>query len=260
LNTKNCTTLITGGLGGIGFALAKEAAKDKNSIVLVQRSQNEQANQELLNLGAKSVVQIQKDFTKDDAVQSLIKELKDQEIEVDILINNAGILTGGLIEEQKDEDISRMLDVNLKSLILLSKAFIPQMLKRKKGKIVNNASVSGVMCIPCASTYAASKAGVVSFTKCIKQELEGTGVSTLVMITPGIKTEMYDEIKNLYSGHLKLDFLSAISPEEWAKKVWTCVQKDDEEILPNGSNRVGLWLSKYMPKVFESQIGRHFSR
>jgi len=260
METKNCTTLITGGLGGIGFALAKEAAKAKNHLVLVQRSQSDDATEELLNLGAKSVIQIQKDFTDDDSVSSLMKELSEKNLNVDILINNAGVLTGGLIEEQKDEDISKMLDVNLRTVILLSKAFIPQMLKRKKGKIVNNASVSGVMCIPCASTYAASKAGVVSFTKCIKQELDGTGVSTLTMITPGIKTDMYDEIKNLYSDHLQLDFLKAIPPEEWAKKVWTAIEDDDEKVLPSGSNRFGLIAAKFFPNVFEGQIGKYFSR
>lgn len=260
MKTKNCTTLITGGLGGIGFALAKEAAKDNNQIILVQRSQSEEATEELLELGAKSVLQIQKDFTKSDAISSLMKELEEKNIDVDILINNAGVLTGGLIEEQTDEDITRMLDVNLKSLILLSKAFIPKMLKRKKGKIVNNSSVSGVMCIPCASTYAASKSGVVSFTKCIRQELEKTGVTTLLMLTPGIKTEMYDEIKKLYDGHLDLDFLSAIPAEEWADKVWKAIKNDDEEVLPSGSNRIGLWLAKHTPKVFEGQMSRYFSR
>ena len=260
MKTQNCTTLITGGLGGIGFALAKEAAKDHNNIVLVQRSQSKEATEELLKMGAASVLQIQKDFTNNDAISSLVKELDEKSIDVDILINNAGMLTGGLIEEQKDEDISRMLDVNLKALILLTKAFIPKMLKKKKGKIVNNSSVSGVMCIPCASTYAASKAGVVSFTKCIRQELEKTGVSTLLMITPGIKTDMYDEIKNLYSEHMDLDFMSAMPPEEWAEKVWKAIRDDDEEVLPSGSNRIGLWLSKHTPKVFESQISRYFSR
>lgn len=260
MNTKNKTTLITGGLGGIGYALAKEAARDNNELVLVQRSQNEKASEELLSLGAKSVLQIQKDFSKPDSVSSLMTELNEKNIEVDILINNAGVLTGGLIEKQTDEHIVRMLDVNLKTVILLSKAFIPQMLSRKIGKIVNNASVSGVMCIPCASTYAASKAGVVSFTKCIRQELTGTGVSTLTMITPGIKTEMYDEIKNLYSDHLKLDFLSAQPPEEWASKVWKGIKDDDEEVLPSGSNRFGLIAAKFAPKVFEGQISKYFSR
>jgi short-subunit dehydrogenase len=260
MKTKDCTTLITGGLGGIGFALAKEAARDNNQIILVQRSQSDKATDELLDLGAKSVLQIQKDFTKDDAIPSLMKEIGDKGFEVDILINNAGMLTGGLIEDQKDEDIVRMLDVNLKSLILLSKAFIPQMLKRKKGKIVNNSSVSGVMCIPCASTYAASKSGVVSFTKCNRQELDKTGVTTLLMLTPGIKTDMYDEIKTLYDGHLDLDFLTAMPPEEWAEKVWKAIKNDDEEVLPSGSNRIGLWLAKHIPKVFEGQMSKYFSR
>ena len=260
MDTKNKTTLITGGLGGIGYALAKEASRDNNTVVLVQRSKSEEAEKELLGLGAKEVFQIQKDLSQNDAVSTLVSELDKKSIDVDILINNAGLLTGGLIEDQKDEDISQMLDVNLKALILLSKALIPKMIKKKSGKIVNNSSVSGIMCIPCASTYAASKAGVVSFTKCIKQELKPAGVSTLIMLTPGIKTKMYDDIKNLYSGHLKLDFLSAMSPEEWAGKVWNAIKNDDDEITPTGSNKIGLLAAKYAPSVFEKQISRYFSR
>ena len=258
MKTQNCTTLITGGLSGIGLALAKQAAKDNNHLILVQRSRKDEITEELMKLGAQSVKQIQKDLSQSDSVEALMKELEG--VDVDILINNAGVLTGGLIEEQADEDIIRMLDVNLKALILLTKAYVPRMLKRKKGKIVNNSSVSGVMCIPCASTYAASKSGVVSFTKCIRQELENTGVSTLIMLTPGIKTDMYDEIKNLYSGHLDLDFLSAIPADEWAKRVWRAIKNDDEEVLPAGSNRIGLWLAKHTPKVFEGQISKYFSR
>ena len=260
MNTKNKTTLITGGLGGIGYALAKEASKDKNTVVLVQRSKSDEAEKELLNLGAAKVFQIQKDLSQTDAISTLVSELEEKNIDVDILINNAGLLTGGLIEEQKDEDISKMLDVNLKALILLTKAFVPKMLKKKSGKIVNNSSVSGVMCIPCASTYAASKAGVVSFTRCIKQELKNTGVSTLIMLTPGIQTKMYDDIKNLYSEHLKLDFLTAISAEEWAGKVWIAIKNDDDEITPTGSNKIGLWASKFAPSMFEKQVSKYFKR
>ena len=254
------TCLITGGLRGIGFALAKEASNDKAHLVLVQRSDDKEAVEELKKLGAKSVTVIQKDLSKDSSISELMKELDEKNIDVDILINNAGLLTGGLIEEQKDEDIVKVLDVNLKALILLSKAFIPKMLKKKSGKIVNNSSVSGVMCIPCASTYAAAKSGVVSFTKCIRQELENTGVTTLLMYTPGIDTEMYEDIKKLYGEHMDLDFLSSIKPEDWAKKVWSAVKDDDDEVLPSGSGRVGLWVSRHLPKVFEGQMQKYFKR
>lgn len=254
------TCLITGGLSGIGLALAKEACLDKMHLVLVQRSDDPKAVADLKKRGAASVTVIQKDLSQNNSIKELMSEIDAKKIDVDVLVNNAGLLTGGLIEDQKDEDIIKMLDVNLKALIILSKAFVPRMLKKKSGKIVNNSSVSGVMCIPCASTYAAAKSGVVSFTKCIRQELENTGVSTLLMYTPGIDTNMYKDIEKLYGEHMDLDFLTSIKPEAWAKKVWQAVKDDDDEVLPSGSGRVGLWISRHLPKVFEGQMQKYFNR
>lgn len=98
--TKNKTTLITGGISGIGRAIAKKAAQDNNILVLVQRSHSDTIEKELKDLGAKKVYQIQKDLSELENIEELVKELEDRKIEVDVLINNAGLLTGGLIEKQ----------------------------------------------------------------------------------------------------------------------------------------------------------------
>lgn len=258
--TKSKTILITGGNSGIGKSIARQAAKDKNKIYLVQRSHSDSIEKELLDLGATSVEQIKKDLSQFEDIKSLVSELEQRKINIDILVNNAGLLTGGLIEEQDPDQIFKMLDVNLKAVILLTRLLLPQMLQRKTGKIVNNASVSGKMFMPCASTYAASKAGVVAFTESIRQELEGTGVSTLLLITPGVKTDMYDDITDQYGKHLDLSFLKSMPADDWAEQIWKALKNDEARLLPSGSERVGVWLATYAPSLFEKSIGRYFNR
>ncbi len=257
-NTLNKTTLITGGITGIGKAIAEQAAKDKNTLVLVQRRSSDSIVSELKKLGAKDVIQLQYDLSELANIKKLVQDLKTRNLEIDILINNAGLLTGGLLEKQDPDKIHQMLNVNLSAVIILSRLLLPSMLQRKTGKIVNNASVSGKMFIPCASTYAASKAGIVAFTDSIRQELVGTGVSTLLLITPGVKTDMYDDITNQYGDSMDLSFLKSIPASDWAVQVWQAIRSDQADLMPSGTERVGVWLATHIPSLFEKSIKKYF--
>ena len=104
-------------------------------------------------------------------------------------MNNAGLMTGGLLEEQDLDGIYAMFQVNLVGVVHLTQAVLPGMIERGLGKVVNNASISGYAYFPAATTYAASKAGVVAFTESLRRELKGTGVTTLHLVTPGVDTE-----------------------------------------------------------------------
>lgn len=170
-------------------------------------------------------------------------------MKVDILFNNAGLLTGGLIESQSIDEIYSMFQVNLNALVHLTRAIIPEMVKRGRGKLINNSSVSAFMHFPCASTYAASKAAVVAFTDCIEAELNGTGVSTLCLVTPGIKTRMFDEIETKYS----------ISTEEYAIKIRSAIESDDKYLFPGGATAVGLWLARYFNPIFLAAVKKNFA-
>lgn len=257
-DTLGKTTLITGGLSGIGKSLAEKAAKDKNKLILVQRRSSDTIEAELKKLGAIEVIQLQYDLSELENIKELVKDLEQKKLEVDILINNAGLLTGGLIEKQDPDKIYQMLNVNLSAVILLTRLLLPSMLKRKTGRIINNASVSGKMFMPCASTYAASKAGVVAFTDSIRQELQGTGVSTLLLITPGVKTDMYDDIKNQYGDSMDLSFLRSIPAADWADQVWGAVKSNQDTLMPSGTERVGVWLATHAPSLFEKSIKKYF--
>lgn len=219
MNIKAARIAVTGGNRGIGLAFAEMVAAEGAHVVMVSRSLDENLKKNLLKKGALSVTLVKADLSTREAVQSLSEELV--KMEIDILFNNAGLLTGGLIEEQSLDEIYAMFQVNLNALIHLTRAVIPGMIQRGRGKIINNSSVSAFMHFPCASTYAASKAAVVAFTDCIEMELAGTGVSTLCLITPGIKTRMFDEIEIKYakiSKFLRILFLPRNMPKRFVSR------------------------------------------
>ena len=123
------------------------------------------------------------------------------------------------------------------------------------------ASVSAVMHFPCASTYAASKAAVLAFTNCLRAELKGTGVSTLVLLTPGIDTRMFQDIPNRYGKNLDMDFLGkGMPPSKYAKIIREAILEDIEVLKPHGFSGFALNFAQHMPRVFEQVAKNKFKR
>jgi len=259
MKVENKNVYITGSNRGIGLALAKQAAKQKNHLNLVNRSSLSKKDlDELKSLGALTVNEISLDLMKKESISEFIDSLKDKQ--VDVFINNAGLLSGGLIENQDINDIYNMFQVNVNAVVQICQGLVPIMTKQKSGCIVNNASVSGKMFFPCASTYAASKAAIVAFTESIAQELEPTGVKTMTMITPGVKTDMYDDISNLYGDNLDLDFMSSIPAAEWANQVFKSLENGDRICWPKGASRVGVWVGHHIPSLMRRVVRPKFKR
>lgn len=248
---------ITGANRGIGEAFAKQCAIEKTNLFLVIRNVDENLKSELLKLGAVSVQFIEADLSNQPEVDQLCEKLKFTQI--DVFFNNAGLLTGGLLEDQKISDIQKMLQVNVNALIQLTHAVLPQMLKQKSGKIINHGSVSSIMHLPCASTYSAAKAAVWAFTDCLEQELKGTGVSTLCLLTPGIRTRMFAQIDEMYSKNVKVP-KDALSPDVYAEKILNAVKNDQTVLWPSGINGVGLLLAQHCRSFFNWSARLVFKR
>lgn len=249
--------LVTGASRGIGRAFAMMCAEDGGHLHLVLRKSDEELIRDLERAGAKSVQVWLADLSSRSSVSELLEKLKD--VPVDILFNNAGQLTGGLLEAQPLDDIYQMFQVNVNSLVHLTHGLLPGMVQRKRGKIINNSSVSAYMHFPCASTYAASKAAVAAFTDCIRLELKETGVTTLLLITPGIKTRMFDEIDTLYSKNIEVP-QDSISPAQYAKMIREAIINDIPVLEPSGLTGVGLRTAKYARSLFEFAVMRRFKR
>lgn len=250
--------LITGASQGIGKAVALMCAEDKAHLRLVVRKEDPSLREEMLKAGARSVEIHQVDLSIREEVERFAREL--QSIEVDILFNNAGQLTGGLLENQPIEDIYSMMQVNVNTLIHFTQAVLPGMLSRKKGKIINHSSVVAVMNFPGSSTYAASKAAVLAFTNALKAELSGTPLTTLVLLTPGVDTRMFKEIPKLYGMNLDVGFMKGMPTKKYAQMIREAILEDLSELKPSGLTGAGLLVAQHLPRVFRNLAQARFKR
>ncbi len=249
--------LITGANRGIGKAFAEASAREKAHLILSVRKKDAELEHSLKALGAASVKTIESDLSSRSGVHGLLADLKEQKL--DILFNNAGLLTGGLLEEQPLDDIYNMFQVNVNALVHLTHGVLPRLIAQKSGKIINHASVSAVMHFPCATTYAASKAAVWAFSDCLQQELKGTGVSTLCLFTPGIKTRMFDKIEDLYSKNFETP-KDSISPEEYAVKILNAVKSDAVYLEPTGATGFAFTVAQNFKGLFNWVVAKRFQR
>lgn len=257
MEIKNQRVLITGANRGIGRAVAKRLAQDGCKLILVMRKADLEIEKEMKEAGASSVEILEADLANRNSIEDFAKKYGNKE--VDILFNNAGLLTGGLMEEQPLNEIYDLLQVNINAVIHLTHLFLPGMLARQNGKIINHSSVMAVMHFPSSSTYCASKAAVLAFTNCLRQELVGTKVNTLVLLTPGVKTRMFDDIERKNSKHFEIPTRS-IPAAQYAEMVRDAILNDLDELNPSGITGIGMKLAKYLPQVMEYAVSKRFRR
>jgi 3-oxoacyl-[acyl-carrier protein] reductase len=181
------TALVTGGSRGIGRAIAAELANAGAQVVVGYRSGAEEAEGVASEIGGKA---IQADVADPDEAKRLVDEAG----EVDVLVNNAGVTRDGLLVRMPDEDWRNVLDTNLGGTFNTCRAASRGMMKRRSGAIVNISSVVGVHGNPGQTNYAASKAGIIGFTKALARELGSRGVRANVVAPGYISTRLTNEL------------------------------------------------------------------
>jgi short-subunit dehydrogenase len=248
------TILITGANRGIGRALTEALAREPAALVLAgMRDTGAFAPVP----GARAEVRpVALDLSTREAIATGVAGLP----AVDVLVNNAGRMTGGLLEEQDVDEVEAMFQVNLLAVVQLTHALLPGMLERRRGAIVNNASISGYAAFPGASTYAAAKHGVVGFSESLRRELAGTGVSVLHLVTPGVKTAMGDATAETYGRHFDTSGWDWVEPEAWAAKVVQAIRDDAAILDPPAKLRVAKLLSRGPAAGLDRLSARMFSR
>jgi len=188
------TALITGASAGIGRELCKLAAQDKRDLVLVARRRDrlEEIAAELRTAQGVEVTVIAADLGQAKAPQEILGQVLAAGIEVECLMNNAGFGAHGPFAEMERARQLEMIDVNIRALVELCHLFLPAMLLRKQGQILNVASIAGFVPGPYMATYYASKAFVLSFTEALATELRGSGVSVTASCPGPTATEFSD--------------------------------------------------------------------
>jgi short-subunit dehydrogenase len=181
------TVLITGASSGIGEALAKLFAKEGYNLVLIARTRNTLARlaKNLIDQYSIQVWVEPLDLSKRTAAKKLAASLGEQGIEIEILVNNAGVLEHGDFIEIGVTAHQRLIDLNISGLTSMLDHFLPQMVQRGSGRVLNVASIASFQPVPTLATYAATKAYVLSLTESLSEELKESGV-TITALCPGI--------------------------------------------------------------------------
>ena len=239
-------TLITGASSGIGEAFAKRFAREGWNVVLVARSGGRLENlaRALEVENQVSSVSIQADLTERTAPRNIYDELKKRRIELDGLVNNAGFGFGGKFVEVPLEQYLGMIDLNIRCLVELTHLFLPEMIRRKQGLILNVSSTASHQPLPFSSVYAASKAFVSSFTEALWLETRGTGIRVL-NLCPGVtKTEF-----GIRAG--LRDFRTdpiAEAPEQVVETAFRALGRKGPTVISGWSNRFLVCLERFVPR------------
>lgn len=178
--------IVTGGSRGIGRGIALELAK-RGATVIVNYQRNSEAAEEVAALiasGGGKALAVQADVSVEEDVTRLIKTAIDTYGKVDILVNNAGTTRDNLIMRMSADDFDTVLETNLRSTWLCSKAVVRDMMRKRYGRIVNITSISGIMGNGGQTNYSASKAGIIGLTKALAREVASRGI-TVNAVAPG---------------------------------------------------------------------------
>lgn len=192
-------TIITGGTSGIGKAIASLFVREGARVVILGTNKEkavaavDEINAESQNFGACSHCLV--DVGNSAQVESNIKrQIQEWSNHIDILVNSAGITSDKLLVRMTEEDWNRVISVNLDSIFRVTKAVLPTMMKARSGKIINIASVIGIMGNPGQTNYAASKAGMIGFSRSLAKEVAKRGICVNTIAPGFIETPMTDKL------------------------------------------------------------------
>ena len=230
---ENKVALITGGTRGIGKAIAKKFAENGYDLVINYVSENTDLEKLKKDINSKNEILFVRANVGDfNSCEELVKKAIEKFGKIDVLVNNAGITRDNLIMRMKEEDFDKVINTNLKGTFNVTKNVVPYMMKKKSGKIVNISSVVGVSGNAGQCNYAASKAGIIGFTKSIAKELASRNILANCVAPGFIDTDMTevlsDSVKENINSQIPLKRMG--TAEEIAKAVYFLAGEDNTYI------------------------------
>jgi short-subunit dehydrogenase len=248
------TALITGASGGIGLELARLFAAGGYDLVLVARSAGrlEELAGELRKPGG-AVRVLAKDLSGPDAPEEVFRELAAAGVAVDVLVNNAGFATFGPFAETDLGQELEELRLNVVALTHLTKKFLPGMLARRRGGVLNVASTAGFQPGPLMAVYYATKAYVISFSEALAEELNGTGLTVSVLCpgptATGFQQRAGMESSKLFSGLLRVADAAAV-----ARAGYAGFRAGKRVVIPGLLNKVGVQSIRITPRSLAAKV------
>ncbi|MBD3214970.1 MAG: SDR family NAD(P)-dependent oxidoreductase [Candidatus Lokiarchaeota archaeon] len=250
--------LITGASSGIGRELAKIFAKKGFDLVIIARRErllNKLESNLKKSYGTDTYI-ISKDLASIQAADDVVAILEKNSLRVDVLVNNAGFNEFGQFDHKtrwkKELD---MINLHIITTTRLTKLLLPQMIKRKFGRILNVSSISGIVPTPTTSVYAGTKAYILNFSESLNIELEGTGVSVTTLCPGFVRTELTESMSE--SGNF-ITRLILMNAEKVAKKAYKATMRGDDVSVPGWHYKFMTALARLLPRKFVGKVAGKF--
>jgi uncharacterized protein len=256
------TVLVTGASSGIGMAIARLVAPRAKVLILVARrlERLDELKRELT--AARSDLRVETmpcDLASREDVAKLIAEIASRELSVDVLVNNAGVGMMGFYDRADAAKVAFMIDLNVTSLSLLTQAFLPAMVERRRGGILNISSGFGLAALPMFAAYAATKHYVTGFTEGLQADLAGTGV-VITQVCPGpVSTEFEQAMGNATGA--KVPSFVEITAEHCARSAVRAFDRGRAMVVPGLVMKLVMLISALSPRfvrrTFAGLVGRY---
>ena len=251
------TAVITGASRGIGLELAKFLMKDGYFVYCLSRSApNQEEIDDMLMFR-----HVECDVSDETSIKKACAEILEEAESIDILVNNAGIGVGGSIEHTAASCAKRIININLLGVVLVTSKLLPK-LHESKGRIVNISSVGGVFALPYQALYSATKAGVISFSDALRNELRPFGVRVMTVLPADVKTDfsrtsniddgVYAEFSKKSIAKMERDEQNGMTPRYVARKTYRAMRRrrmPQQRVIGRGFG-VLMFLTRFAPKRF----------
>jgi short-subunit dehydrogenase len=250
MKLDGCSALITGASAGIGREFARQLAPRAASLILVARREARlnELRDELLSRNPNLSVRVRVvDLCDNLQIGELVRWLEQEKIDIDLLINNAGVGDYGSFATSDPERDNQIIQVNIVALTLLTRRLLPQMVARKRGTILNVSSSAGFLPIPGMAVYAATKAYANSFSEALGAELRGTGVTVTALCPGPVHTEFGDVAKRPGGQAERGPESVYVSVEGVVRAALVAVESDCPLVIPGFMMKLGMFLVRLTP-------------
>ena len=259
MQVRDAVVIVTGASAGIGRETALEFARQGARVVLAARREDRlhALATEIAALGGEALV-APTDVARSADIDRLVRVTLDRFGRIDVLVNNAGFGFSGTIEETTEADMRELMDVNYMSAFNATRAVLPHMRARRRGHIVNVASVVGKIAFPFHGAYSATKFAMIAMTEALRGELDGSGVTATVVLPGTTRTEFFDA-QRTNDGHVSAPTGPQQNPDVVARAIVRSVRSATPEVNMVRMFRLAYGLNGFFP-FLRDFAGRQFYR
>jgi short-subunit dehydrogenase len=249
------TALVTGASSGIGRELAVVLARNGYDLVLVarRRTELESLAAQLQSAHNATSLVVPADLSTAEGVAAVVEAVHAADVEVDVLINNAGLGGHGRFTETEVASDEQQLNVNILALTRLTKAFLPDMVSRRRGRVLNVASTAAFQPGPFMAIYYASKAYVLSFSEALSEEVRGTGVTVTALAPGAVRTAFFDVAK-VDSNSRLVRSPGTLNADDVAQAGYDAMMRGRSLVIPGFANWFGMESQRIAPRRLVTRI------